>query len=81
MGIAMKWLALLLIAVFFSQSLVLAADTVDDLAQQAEAAYATRNFKLAAGLYQQLIDQGVKRSEVEHSILRRFTFHLSHFTP
>ncbi len=60
----MKWLALLLIAVFFSQSLVLAADTVDDLAQQAEAAYATRDFKLAAGLYQQLIDQGVKRSEV-----------------
>jgi tetratricopeptide (TPR) repeat protein len=62
----MRWLALLLTMILAtaSQSIIVASDTSDDLAQQASAAYVKGDFKTAADLYQQLIDQGVKRSEV-----------------
>jgi len=60
----MKWIIVFLTTFIMFQSLIVDADTNDGLAQQAETAYLKGDFKVAADLYQQLIDQGVKRSEV-----------------
>ncbi|MBA3869371.1 MAG: hypothetical protein H0X30_09460 [Anaerolineae bacterium] len=60
----MKWFVILLIAFFTWQSFVMAVDSDDALAQQAEAAYKKGDFKSAVDLYQQLIDHGLKNGEV-----------------
>lgn len=62
----MRWLALVLTMIFVSasQSIIVASNATNDLAQQASAAYMKGDFKTAADLYQQMVDQGVKRSEV-----------------
>src|SRR6266496_6146874 len=64
MGSPMKWCVLALMAFVISQSITVSVDTIDGLAQQAETAYLKGDFQLAANLYRQLIDQGVKRNEV-----------------
>jgi tetratricopeptide (TPR) repeat protein len=63
MDIVKKLIALLLLIVL-SQTVIWAADNLLTTAQQADAAYSKGDFKTAANLYHQLLDQGVKRSEI-----------------
>jgi len=60
----MKFVKLLVLMVIVLQISVGHADSQDDLAKQAETAYSSGDFKVAAGLYQQLVDQGVIISDV-----------------
>jgi tetratricopeptide (TPR) repeat protein len=59
----MKRFVVFIVVIIMSLSLVRAVDN-EDLAQQAETAYATEKFKIAVSLYQQLLEQGVNRSEI-----------------
>jgi tetratricopeptide (TPR) repeat protein len=64
MGHGMKRFSLLFIVVIMAYLTVIAADGLDGLAQQAQAAYVKGDFKAAADLYEQLVDRDVKTSEV-----------------
>jgi tetratricopeptide (TPR) repeat protein len=62
----MKWILLLFMAVIvmMSRPIVLALDNLDDLGGQAASAYLKGDFRTTVDLYQQLVNQGVMRSEV-----------------
>ncbi len=63
---------ILLLMVILVQTVVVAEDAFGNMAQQAEAAYRKGDFETAVTIYQQLIGQGVKRSEVYFNLANAY---------
>lgn len=64
----MKKFGIALLMIFLLQHVSLAQDNLAELARQAETAYANGDFRSSAKLYQQLVDDGARRSDVYYNL-------------